>query len=287
MVRKVFGVVLGLLVVSQSLLAQEKSIPVRPRTITGEVQLLTGVSSTIMGRTHDIIVWLPPQYAKDPKRKFPVLYMGDGQNLFNLETSYLPDQEWRVDEAAQGLAESNLIDPPIIVGIYNAGQYRADEYLPTRVRGNGGDVAKFGRMLVEELKPMIDQKFRTKRGRNDTGVAGSSFGGIMTLCVGQQFPKTFGKLAIISPSVWWDNRYVLKTVADLPKKLDQKIWVDTGTLEGSDSIKNAEDLRDAYVAKGWKLGKDLAFYLDRGARHSETAWASRIDSVLLFLFPSK
>jgi predicted alpha/beta superfamily hydrolase len=240
--------------------------------------------SEILGNARDIAVWLPPDYEKQPNRRYPVLYLGDGQNLFNLETSFLPDQEWRVDETVTALVEARLIEPLIIVGVANAGMDRANEYLPTRVGDNGGRVDRFGRFLVEEVKPMIDRTYRTKRGANDTGLGGSSFGGIMTLAVGMRHPNVFGKLAILSPSVWWDDRRVLKMVDAMPAKTRQRIWIDIGTDEGGEAVPNTALLRDRYVAKGWREGKDLAFFLDRGAKHNENAWAGRMDAILMWLF---
>ncbi|MGV3618632.1 MAG: alpha/beta hydrolase [Fimbriimonas sp.] len=259
----------------------------RKRTITGEVRLHAGVRSQILNNARDIMVWLPPDYAREPGRRYPVLYMGDGQNLFNLETSFLPDQEWRVDEIATAMVEARLVEPVIIVGVYNAGMDRANEYLPTRVRDNGGRVDRFGRFLVEEVKPMIDRTYRTKKGAGDTGLAGSSFGGIMTLSVGMRYPNVFGKLAVMSPSVWWDDRRILKLVDALPSKPRQRVWVDIGTEEGDDSVANAALLRDRLVAKGWREGKDLAFVTDRGAKHNENAWAGRMDAILMWLFPKR
>jgi len=259
----------------------------RPRTVTGDLRMHSAFRSVILGNIRDIVVWLPPDYATSPSRRYPVLYMGDGQNLFNLETSFLPDQEWRVDEIATALIEAKLVEPLIVVGVYNAGVDRANEYLPTRVQNNGGRVDRFGRFLVEEVKPMIDRTYRTKTGPGDTGLAGSSFGGIMTLSVGLQHPNVFGKLAAISPSVWWDDRHVLKMVGTLPRKTRQKVWIDIGTEEGDVNVRNTALLRDRFVAKGWRDGKDLAFVTDRGAKHNENAWAGRMDAILMWLFPSR
>lgn len=261
--------------------------PVRKRTITGEVRLHGAFRSEFLRNAHDIVVWLPPDYEKQPTRRFPVLYLGDGQNLFNLETSFLPDQEWRVDETATSLVGARLIEPIIIVGVYNAGMDRANEYLPTRVRDNGGRVDQFGRFLVEEVKPMIDRTYRTRRGANDTGLGGSSFGGIMALSVGMRHPNVFGKLAVLSPSVWWDDRRILKMVDAMPAKTRQKIWIDIGTEEGEDTVKNTAMLRDRLVAKGWREGKDLAFIVDPGAKHHEIAWANRMDAILMWFFGTK
>lgn len=261
--------------------------PVRKNTVTGELRLHGNFPSAILGRSRTLRVWLPPGYEAEPNRRYPVLYMGDGQNLFNLETSFLPDQEWRVDETATALIKAKLIEPVIVVGIDNAGMDRANEYLPTRVNNNGGKVADFGRALVEEIKPMIDRTYRTKTGAQNTAVAGSSLGGLMALHVGFQYPKVFGKLGAISPSVWWDDRQVLKAVDALPRATGQQIWTDIGSEEGPGAEPNTVALKERLVAKGWKEGKNLAFYLDLGAKHNERAWANRMGPILMWFFPNR
>lgn len=261
--------------------------PARRRTIVGDVRTLPKFHSNILNNDRNVTVYLPPDYAKSPDRHYPVLYMADGQNLFNLETSFLPDQEWRADENTQALINAGLIEPIIIVGIDNAGADRGNEYLPTRSGNMGGHADLYGRMVVEEIKPMIDRQFRTKPGPRDTGLAGSSFGGIVTVYLGTQYPSVFGKLAALSTSVWWDNESILKTVDAMPKKADQRIWLDIGTQESAQAVAQSQRLHDRYVGKGWKDGRDLAFFVDEGAKHNEGAWSSRLGMVLMFLFPRK
>lgn len=257
----------------------------RPHTITGDVRTHAAFESKFLGNKRDISVWLPPQYAKDPKRKFPVLYMNDGQNVFDFATSFVG--EWRADEVATGLIGAGMMEPIIIVAVPNAGADRGNEYLPTRVRNMGGKADLYGRFLYEELKPFIDRTYRTRTGPMDTGLIGSSLGGIVTLHLGLTEPSVFGKLGVVSPSVWWDDRLVLKSVAKLPSKTPNRIWLDTGSDESATAMKDAEDLRDALMAKGWRNGHDLAFYLDWGAKHNEAAWSGRLGAIFMYLFPAK
>ena len=143
-------------------------------------------------------------------------------------------------------------------------------------------------MLVEELKPFIDREYRTLPDRDNTGVGGSSLGGLVTLYLGLHYPGVFGKLIVMSPSLWWANRAVVRQVAKLREKLDLRIWLDTGTCEGQnpgDCVKNTVDLRNALMAKGWRLGQDLAYVEDEGAGHDEKAWGFRMRDALRFLFP--
>jgi predicted alpha/beta superfamily hydrolase len=257
----------------------------RPHTVTGDVRTHAAFESKALGNRRDILVWLPPQYKSEPNRRFPVLYMHDGQNAFDAATSFAG--EWRADEAATGLIGANLIESLIIVAVPNMGAERANEYLPTRARNMGGKADLYGKFLAEELKPFIDRTYRTKQGPQDTGLIGSSLGGIATLHLGLTRPSVFGKLGVVSPSVWWDDRLMLKRVAALPQKTPNRIWLDIGSDESQNAMKDAEDLRDALEAKGWKNGKDLAFYLDWGAKHDEAAWSSRMGEILMFLFPAK
>lgn len=263
----------------------------RPHTLTGHIDVIPAFESKFLNNKRPVWVYLPPDYAKNLKRRYSVLYMHDGQNVFDGATSFIPGQEWRADEVAESLINSNLIEPIIIVGIANAGMDRGDEYLPTRAKMGagpavGGRADLYGRLLIEELKPFIDRTYRTLPDARHTALAGSSFGGIATLYLGLTHPNVFSKLGVVSPSVWWDDRVMLKRVDALPKALPLRIWVDIGRQEG-DAVGDAEALRDALIKKGWKLGRDLAYYEEGYAEHNELAWSRRMPALLLFLFGRK
>lgn len=252
----------------------------KPHTVVGDVRTHAAFQSRLLGNRRDILVWLPPGYEKG-NRRYPVLYLHDGQNAFDAATSFVG--EWRADEAATGLIGAGRMEPIIMVAVPNIGAERADEYLWSRARNMGGRGDLYGRFLAEELKPFIDRTYRTKKGPGDTGLLGSSLGGLITLHLGLTRPDVWGRLGVVSPSVWWNGREILKQIVKTPAR----VWVDIGTDEGQDAQRDAEDLRDALLAKGWKSGKDLAFYLDHGAKHNEAAWSGRIDGILTFLFPAK
>lgn len=264
---------------------------VRKNSMVGDIRPHTAFESKILGNKRDVWVYLPPDYDKEPNRRYPVLYMHDGQNVFSGQTSYIPNQEWRADEAAEALIKAKVVEPLIIVAISNAGMARGDEYLPTRrtMRETevGGKADLYGKFMTDELMPVIDQTYRTKKGPANTGLCGSSFGGVVTMHIGLTLPKVFGKLAVVSPSVWWDDRVLVRSVQALKSKPNQRIWLDMGTDEGSGAVADATQLKDALVGKGWREGKDLLFYIDAGARHNEAAWAGRMDAILLWLFPVK
>jgi predicted alpha/beta superfamily hydrolase len=221
--------------------------------------------------------------------------MHDGQNLFDGATSFIPGQEWRVDETAQALIAAGKIEPLIIVGINNAGKERINEYTPAEDAKYkmGGKADLYGRMMVEELKPFVDSHYRTKRDAKHTGLGGSSLGGLVSLYLALKYPAVFGRAAVVSPSVWFANRQILHYVKALPKKTKVRIWMDMGTKEGGNqeeaqqSLNDAKLLRDTLVKHGWRVGKDLGYYEAQGAEHNEAAWAARVESILTFLFPQK
>jgi predicted alpha/beta superfamily hydrolase len=227
-------------------------------------------------------------YEAEPERRFSVLYMHDGQNLFDPETSFIKGNYWRMGETADALTESGAIEPLIIVGIYNAGDRRIHEYTPFEDRRLGGGLADvYGRMLVEELKPFVDEQYRTLPGAENCGMGGSSLGGLVSLYLGLRYPSVFAKLAVMSPSVWWRNRAILKTIAALPQRPELRIWLDIGTKESTQAVPDARRLRDCLIKKGWQLGENLAYFEAEDAKHTESAWAQRVGPMLKFLFPRK
>jgi predicted alpha/beta superfamily hydrolase len=243
--------------------------------------------SEFLPTDRDVLVYLPPGYAREASRRYPVLYLHDGQNLFDGETAFVRGQDWRAGQTAEALIEEGVVEPLIIVGIYNAGQRRVEEYTPTadaRFKV-GGKADLYGRLLVEELKPFVDCEYRTLLGASDTGLGGSSLGGLVSLHLGLRYPEVFGKLAVISPSIWWGDRAIIGSVSSLNSKPATRVWLDTGTAESARAASDARDLRDALLAKGWSLDADLSYTEADGARHDEAAWGRRFGDVLRYLFP--
>lgn len=264
----------------------------------------------------DIVVYLPPGYADD-ERSYPVLFMHDGQNLFEPERAFVKGEHWRVGETASALIEASSIEPLIIVGIDNTGEERIDEYTPTYDRRRGGGMAAaYGRFIVEELKPFIDLNYRTQDAR--LGMAGSSLGALVTLYLGLTYPHVFSRLAVMSPSVWWDRRAILREVRRAgtvrpfdpstlrgttssgspraPSRGDRaqgrpRIWLDMGTAESRGAGSARRVLEDARLLKagllkaGWVDGADLHYEEVAGGTHSERAWGERFGRVLQWLYP--
>lgn len=233
------------------------------------------------GRT--LTVYLPPGYDERDDRRYPVLYMHDGQNLFDAERAYIPGQHWRLKEAADAAIGERTASPLIIVGIDHAGTARLDEYTPTRdpKHSGGGRAAEYAKKLIEEIKPAIDARYRTIP--EDTATGGSSLGGLVSLYLALRHPDVFRRAAVMSPSVWWNDRAILKEVEAFsgPKP---RLWVDVGGREGTQTLSDARLLRDKLRARGWD-DTNLRYYEDRRGDHSERAWARRVRQALEFLFP--
>jgi predicted alpha/beta superfamily hydrolase len=257
------------------------------RTVAGTIHLIEAPPSRFLADRRKFVLYLPPDYHR-AKRRYPVLYLHDGQNLFDSATAF-QGNAWELGALVDELIRHARIAPLIIVGIYNSGEKRLAEYTHVRDRaGRGGRAKDYGHFLLEDLKPFVDKQYRTLPEGANTGLGGSSLGGLVTLYLGVKYPATFGRLIVMSPSVWWANRAILKRVHGLRRKSDQKIWLDVGTAEDQNpqpTVDNVIHLRDALLSKGWQLGKDLAFMLDQGAGHDEKAWGRRMRYALPFLFP--
>ena len=250
--------------------------------------------SRFLEHDRDVLVWLPPGYGASDGRsdersddRYAVLYMHDGQNLFEPDTAFQKGEYWRVGETATELIEAGRIEPVIVVGIYNTGEARLNEYTPTDDAKLGGGLADdYGRMIIEELKPMIDRTYRTRIDRDHTGVAGSSLGGLVSLHLAFAHPAVFGCAAALSPSVWWDRKAILKTIREARSRPKLRLWVDMGTAEGRRGLDDARLLKAALVGLGFLEGVDLHYAEYEGATHSEQAWSERVGPMLEWLFPA-
>jgi predicted alpha/beta superfamily hydrolase len=253
---------------------------------TGEIRLHNNFQSRFLDHARDVIVYLPPEYEENPTRSYSTLYMSDGQNLFDPATAF-GGVEWGMGATAQRLIRGREIDPLIIVGVYNTGEHRIDEYTPTvdsRYR-RGGQADRYGRFLVDELKGFIDRHYRTLAGPKHTGLGGSSLGGLLTLYLGLKYPQVFSRLMVMSPSVWWDQGVILRVVRSLRAKPSTRIWLDVGTKEGRFAPSQARALRDELISQGWRLDSDLKFLQVKGGLHNERDWGDRVEPALKFLFP--
>jgi predicted alpha/beta superfamily hydrolase len=246
--------------------------------------------SSYLPDDREITVYLPGVYYAEPGRRFPVFYLHDGQNLFDPRTSYIPGHTWQAHATADRLTASGEIAPLILVGVAHTGVHRISEYTPTEdPASGGGQGGLYGRLLVDELKPFLDASFRTRPEAESTGLGGSSLGGLISLFLGLEYPRIFGRLALLSPSVWWDRRSILNLVATRRLEFGQpppRIWLDIGSAEGARHLRDTAALHELLLTLGWRDEIDLRFRRFEDAAHNEDAWADRFDQVLRFLFPA-
>lgn len=260
-------------------------------SVVGDVRYHQKFASKILKNERTLVVYVPPGYEKEKSERYPVLYMHDGQNLFDAGSSFI-GVEWQADETVERLIKEGKIPPIIVVGIYNNAE-RMNEYTPTRDAGRqgGGRGAKYARFVIEEVKPFIDKTYRTKPGREDTAIAGSSLGGLISLYMGVEHGDVFSKVGVISPALMWDEASLLKKIEAKPEVLKRlRVWLDMGTKEGvtlgsfSLALTYTERLTKAMTKGGLKDGVDYKYVEAEGAVHNEGAWAERFDQVLVFLY---
>lgn len=253
----------------------------------GRLRYFPEFASRYLSTRRDLVVYLPPGY-DDAGGRHPVLYLQDGQNLFDPATAFAGN-DWKADVVADQLIRHGSIPPVIIVGIHNTGAKRISEYTPTRdkTRRKGGKADRYAQMLAREIKPFIDREFRTYKAAEATGIGGSSLGALVSLEASLLYPRVFGNVAAMSPSVWWDNRAILRFVDEYRGRTRPRLWVDIGTQEGDNPHQIVEDtrvLRDTLVSRGWDPGSTLSYHEVQGATHTENAWAARFGFVLEWMF---
>lgn len=266
------------------------------------LRLHRGFASGHLPDARDLIVYLPPGYADQPQRTYPVLYMQDGQNLFDPDTSFIKGRTWEMREQADESIEAGEVEPLIIVGIYNTGDRRLAEYThdhaaerdrPAGARQErdrqpgGGEADRYGRLLTEELMPWIASQYRVRTDRVSTGLGGSSLGGLVTLYLGLCEAHHFGKLAVMSPSVWWNHKSILGYLNERAPQIWERprMWLDVGEREGHRTVRDAEMLARRLKANGWVTGHTLHFERVADGTHDEASWARRVKPMLRFLFP--
>ncbi len=233
-------------------------------------------------------VWTPHGYTEDTARRYPVLYLQDGQNVFD-DASAFGGHGWHADGTAQRLIDSKKIEPLILVGIDNAGTHRTADYTPVPWMGRGGHAEQYAELLLTEVLPFVNARYRTKTGPASTAIGGASLGGLFALCAGIRQNDVFGHIAAMSPSVFWANGHVLGALARRPK-LPVRIWLDAGSREAANLRASIAELVDLLLTKGWQKHRtasraDLRHLEAKGGRHDEASWGRRFDRVLKFLFP--
>ena len=256
------------------------------------VKLFNAFHSNALNNDRVVWAYLPPSYDENPGARYPVLYMHDGQNLFDPSLAF-GGNEWMVDETLDAAIEGDgktvkPIREIIVVGPENDAQ-RIYEYTPTfdatENGGGGGDL--YLKMLVGELKPAVDGMLRTLPGRDTTGVMGSSLGGLISVYAGIKHPATYGIVGAMSPSTWWDNRVILGDVMQMGPQpaRPELLYVDCG--DPGDDSDNTKQLVADYLSLGYVEGQDFFHVYQAGAQHNEVYWAQRLPAALAFLFPPR
>jgi predicted alpha/beta superfamily hydrolase len=264
-------------------------------TVVGDLRVLTGLDGPSYAPGRDILVHVPAG-AFDGDRRYPVLYMHDGQNLFDAATGF--SGEWEVDETLAVLANEGI--ELIVVGIPNGGDLRYAEYTPYRGRPGpwpqGGSGREYLRWVVETVKPAVDAAFPTRTDRSATGIMGSSLGGLISLWAAVEHGGTFGRIGAMSPAFPGWQGVILGQLRRLRVR-PERAYIDVGGHEGSHAPTPAEErrwsagfpydarrVRDALVMSGLSESVDLRFVMDPDAIHHESAWARRLPDALRFLF---
>jgi predicted alpha/beta superfamily hydrolase len=248
---------------------------------SGRVDRIDDWWSPSLQDNRPIWIYLPPSYDEQPDERFPVLYMHDGQNLFDPSYSFT-GVTWNVDGALDQGAADGSVREAIVVGIGNTPD-RIWEYTPSDGGYGGGGASDYLSFVVDELKPQIDRLYRTSTDRLDTAIIGSSLGGLVSACAGVWRPDVFGLVGELSPSTWWDNTMILGMVrgtAQSPVK-PARVYVDSGDAGPSnDDMTNTATLAQAYRGVGWIAVDHL---VGHGDTHTESSWARRLPGALQFL----
>lgn len=235
-----------------------------------------------LDRYRRIWVYLPPNY-EDVSDSFPVLYLHDGQNVFDATTSF--SGEWEVDETLNDLHSKG--DPGVIaVAIDNGGGKRIDEYSPwVNSQYGGGEGGQYVNFLVKTLKPFIDSAYRTKSGPENTGIMGSSLGGHISTYAAMRFPHVFGKVGAFSPA-YWINKEMLPYVYTQGSNQGQKIYQLAGLKESNSIVALTRLMHDTLSSLGFGSNQLLTVEKSDG-QHSEWFWAREFEAAYIWLFQDR
>jgi predicted alpha/beta superfamily hydrolase len=257
--------------------------------VTGNLRMHE-LRSRIFRNMRLVRVWLPPDYDAAGVMRYPVLYLNDGQNLFDPATAFA-GVHWKVGEAAGRLIAEGKIPPLMIVGIDNMGKNRVREYIPYRsldMRLFGPQGKRYPAFLLREVMPLIEKYYRVAKGPEHTGLGGSSLGGLITLYTQLALPGVFGRLLIESPSLFVANRKILEECRSF-RDWPHRIYLGIGTHEVGNAGKDERAVNDVRelerILRAAGLGESrLKAWIEEGAAHNESAWGARFPWALEFLY---
>ena len=278
---------------SVAALADSPTTPCKS-TVSGDLRLHP-LESRIFNNTRTIRVLVPRDYdaPENRSRRYPVLYMLDGQNLFDACLSDVSHHEWGLDEIVYRLVAEKKIPPMIVVGVDHAGKDRAHEFLPYRDFVGDPDMPepagkRFPDFLVQEVMPLVDAKYRTLPGQPNTGIGGSSYGGVATLYALMAQPRRFGYGLIESPSITIGMGQLVRDTSPLIA-MPVKVFVGFGGKEADNPlivdkmIGLIRQVESNFRKEGYNDGT-FRFVVEPDARHTESAWEQRLPGALTFLF---
>jgi predicted alpha/beta superfamily hydrolase len=291
-VRRVLALLLATALTASTVLAQGATAC--RSTVSGDLRV-HALTSRIFGNTRTVRVLVPPGYDEPENAavKYPVLYMLDGQNLFDACLSEVSHAEWGVDETVYRLIREGKIPPMIVVGIDHAGRDRAHEYLPYKDFVSNDNMREpagrqFPDFLTNEVMPLVDGRYRTLQGHDNTGLGGSSYGGVATLYTLLAKPGKIGFGLIESPSLHIGMGQLVRDTGPLVA-MPKRVFMGFGGRESQDTTFNARLVRllrqveTNFRAAGYD-DASIRVVIDPDARHTETAWAQRLPGALEFLF---
>lgn len=247
------------------------------------------------GKERTIRIYLPDEYFDNTNKHFPVLYMHDGQNLFEDALSF-SGHSWRIQDTLKKLRSQGKLDGLIVVGIDNDGENRLDEYSPwvtkhkqysDKYGEKGGNGDLYSDFLVFVIKPFIDKKYRTLNNYENTLIAGSSMGGVISAYIAARFPSIFSKVGIFSLASWFCEDDFNDYISSAPLPPDQIYYVYVGDKEGNKKwssfyLKNSNDYVKILLEK--IAPPNIEFEVGRNAKHCEKDWAKYFEHFLLFAF---
>lgn len=256
--------------------AQEK-----PSTAASDVKILSeNFEIPQLNTQRRIWIYLPPDY-QQTRKKYPVFYLQDGQNLFDDRTSY--SGEWQIDEAMNEFYRQTD-KSAIVIGIDNGGDKRIAELSPySNSKYGGGDGDKYVRFIVETLKPYINSQYRTKTNRKNTLIGGSSLGALISVYGAVKYPKEFGKILAFSPAFWFNSKEMNRFISDSTAQLKhQKYYFIQGKLEDEGMEAETQRIIEKLKQKGVKP-RNIFFRADEDGKHNEMYWRREFPAAVRWL----